>query len=207
MFLQKIDAGIYGVNCYILADDKNMMAAVIDPGGDADKISAIIEENDLTLKYIILTHGHADHIAAVIELKNKYKSEIIIHAMDSELIKDSSLNYSVQMGMDAVGFEADILIHDNDKIEIGEIVLNVVHTPGHTKGSICLTTDDIMFTGDTLFAGSMGRTDLHGGSEDQMKKSLRKLKNLENDYTILPGHGPASKLSKEKLTNPYLVNS
>ncbi len=207
MFLQKVDAGIYGVNCYILADDKNMIAAVIDPGGDAEKISAIIEENELILKYIILTHGHADHIAAVKELKYKYKSKIIIHAMDNELIKDSALNYSVQMGMHAVDFEADIFVHDNDKIEIGDIVLNVVHTPGHTKGSICLITDDIIFTGDTLFAGSMGRTDLHGGSDDQMQKSLRKLKNLEKDYIILPGHGPASNLSKEKLTNPYLLNS
>lgn len=207
MFLQKIGAGIYGVNCYILGDDKNMVAAVIDPGGDADIISSIIEENDFTLKYIILTHGHADHTGAVRQLKEKFQSEIIIHAMDNELIQNSNLNYSVQMGMDEVNFEADILVHDNDKIELGDIVLDVIHTPGHTKGSICLITEDIMFTGDTLFAGSMGRTDLHGGSDDQMQKSLRKLKSMGQDYTILPGHGPASKLSKEKISNPYLLNS
>lgn len=207
MFLQKIGAGIYGVNCYILGDDKNMIAAVIDPGGDADDIAALIEENEMTLKYIILTHGHADHTGAVRQLKEKFQSEIIIHAMDNELIKNSNLNYSVQMGMDEVSFEADIHVHDKDKIQIGDIVLDVIHTPGHTKGSICLITEDIMFTGDTLFAGSMGRTDLHGGSDEQMQKSLRKLKSMDEDYTILPGHGPASKLSKEKLTNPYLLNS
>lgn len=205
MLLEKIPAGVYGVNCYILGDEKTNKAAVIDPGGDADKIINFLEENEIELQYIILTHGHGDHIGGVNDLKNKYNVPVCLHEGDSIMIQDSNINHSAAMGGGAHEFKADQLLVDGEILELGELKLEIIHTPGHTKGGICVKVENLLFTGDTLFANSIGRTDLEGGDYEEIIKSIKnKLMILDEDTTVLPGHGPASRIGIEKLTNPYI---
>lgn len=204
MFLEKIEVGVYKVNCYIFADEDNLKAAVIDPGADFHNINSVLEENGFDLEYIILTHAHGDHIGALKELKQKYNAKVVIHYMEKEILENPDFNFSKQLGMKEISSFADILLHDNDYIKLGDITITAVHTPGHTKGSMCLIVDEVLFSGDTLFSGSMGRTDLYSGDSNLMKNSLKKLSQLNINYTVLPGHGPATTLEYEKKVNPFL---
>ncbi len=204
MFLHKIVAGIYGVNCYILGDEETSKVAVFDPGGNAEEILDIIREKGLTLAYVILTHGHGDHIGAVKELKEKTGAKILVHEDEKNILNNKDNNLTALMGMDAVEIDADEYLKDGQTIQLGNLDLEIIHTPGHTPGGMCIKVKDLLFTGDTLFAGSIGRTDLTGGDYDTIMKSLEKLGNLEDDLTILPGHGPASRIGIEKSVNPYM---
>ena len=204
MFLEKLEVGVYKVNCYIIADEDSSKAAVIDPGADFEDINLVLEENGFDLEYIILTHAHGDHIGALNDLKLKYNPKIVIHYVEKEILENPDLNFSKQLGMKEIFSSADVLMHDKDELYLGDIKIKVIHTPGHTKGSMCLIVNEVLFSGDTLFAGSMGRTDLYSGDSSKMKDSLNKLKRLKFNYTILPGHGPSSTLDYEKKTNPFL---
>ncbi|SDK55943.1 MBL fold metallo-hydrolase [Natronincola ferrireducens] len=205
MFLERTEVGVYGANCYILADDKTNEAAVIDPGGDADKIVKILKDNELQLKYIILTHGHGDHIGGLRELKQKTNAPIYIHRDDLYLLQDKNKNFSALMGGPEIEMEADAFLEDGDVLKLGDLTLKTIHTPGHTRGGICIHVDNILLTGDTLFANSIGRTDLDGGNHQQIIQSIKeKLMILQDDTTVLPGHGPASKIGIEKTTNPFI---
>ncbi|SHH14028.1 MBL fold metallo-hydrolase [Tepidibacter thalassicus] len=203
MFLQKIVAGVYGVNCYILGDEQTKKCAVLDPGGSLDEIIDIVENNEFKVDYIILTHGHGDHIGAVKELKQKTNAKILAHE-DEKFILNSSKNNLTHMMGGAFEIEADEYLKDGQIVKIGNLELKIIHTPGHTPGCICIKVDDVLFTGDTLFAGSIGRTDLPGGDYDTILDSLDKLSNLDDNLKVLPGHGPASKISVEKSKNPYM---
>jgi len=204
MFLESIGRNKYGINSYILADENNKSAIVIDPGVNYESIMYTLKENKFVLKAILLTHGHCDHIADVLKLKEKTQAPVYSHVKDNELLMHAELNYSKDFGMGNLEFSADELVRDGDELNFDGIKLSVIHTPGHTKGGVCYLCGNIMFTGDTLFAGSMGRTDLYGGNENHMNASLKKLATMSDNITVYPGHGPKSTMKIEKETNPFL---
>ena len=171
-------------NCYLLVS--NGEAAVIDPGGGTKNILKEIEESEAKLKFIILTHGHWDHTLAALKIKKETGAKILLHELEREFIKPAPYRNEVS----GAGFKIDKLLKDGDEIKIGNIVLKVIHTPGHTKGSICLLGENEIFTGDTIFKDDYGRTDLKGGSEENLKNSLKKLEKIFHPkMKIYPGHG------------------
>lgn len=205
MFLERIPAGIYAVNCYIIGDEKTKKAAVIDPGGHVDRIIEILEKNDFKLEYIILTHAHADHIGGVQELKDKLGIPLYLHKDDLYMLKDSNINLSAILGGPIVETETDKLLEDGDILELGELKLFIIHTPGHTKGGISIQVDRFLFTGDTLFANSIGRSDLEGGDQEKLIDSIKnKILTLDEKLTVLPGHGTATTIANEKANNPFV---
>ncbi len=203
MFLETFEVGIYAVNCYIVADD-NKVGAVIDPGGNVDKIKKLIDKRGLDIKYILLTHGHGDHIGAVEQLKNKTGAKVAAHKKEKEILNDKDKNLTGCMGVEHISFDADEYFSDGDIIKVGELKFEVIHTPGHTPGGSCFRLGDYLFTGDTLFTGSIGRTDLFGADPSKMENSLKRLKSIDEDLKVLPGHGRASSLEFEKERNPYM---
>ena len=204
MKIEKIVEPYFGENMYILIDEETKKCAVVDPGGASDKILNYIKRNSLELEYILLTHGHGDHIGAVNTIKSKTNAQVVAHNDEQELLNNNRKNLSYSMHCGPQELNADIYVHDKEKLELGNLKLSFIHTPGHTKGCMCIRVNDDMFTGDTLFAGSIGRTDLYGGDYKQIEKSLRKLAKYEDKVKIHPGHGPSSTLGIEKMSNPYM---
>lgn len=197
--------GELGVNCYIPYCEQTRQCVVIDPGGSVDRILGLIKENNLQLKYILLTHGHFDHIGAVNELKEKTGARVAVHPEDSEMLMDPAKNLSSFVGGEPINVSADIMVEDGMELQVSNIKLQVIHTPGHTKGGVSYLGDGVIFTGDTLFAGSIGRTDLPGGNYRILIKSIReKLLVLDDNLVIYPGHGPSSTIGNEYASNPYL---
>lgn len=204
MKIEKIVEPYFGENMYILVDENTKKCAVIDPGGAKDKILNYIKSNSLNLDYILLTHAHGDHIGAVNYIKSKTGAKVVAHSEEKELLLDNRKNLSYSMHCGPQEVDADIYVNDKDKLDLGELRLSFIHTPGHTKGCMCIRVNNEMFTGDTLFAGSIGRTDLYSGNYKQIEKSLKKLAKYEDNVKIYPGHGPSSTLGIEKVSNPYM---
>lgn len=205
MIVERLQLGVYGTNCYIIGCEETKAAAVIDPAGDVEKILAKAKELKLKIKYIILTHGHGDHIGGADELRKEAQASLMIHGEDEALLLDASKNYSSNLGMENVELKPDRLVEDNEIIKVGELDIRVIHTPGHTQGSICLQVEDNLFSGDTLFKGTIGRTDLFGGSSEAIIESLNnKLSKLDDDVKVFPGHGPLTMMGKEKSVNPFI---
>lgn len=205
MKLNQLTVGQLGVNCYIVSCEDTKEAIVIDPGDNAEKILEKIDRENLQLKYIVNTHGHADHIGANNMIKNKTNALIVIHADDAPMLGNPKLNLSVYIGASITSDDADIILNDGDSITIGNVSLSVFHTPGHTKGGICLLAEGTLFSGDTLFAESIGRCDFPDGSMTDLINSIQsKLMNLPDGVKVYPGHGPTTTIGWERNHNPYL---
>ena len=205
MIFEALEAGIYGANCYIAGSEETKEAAVIDPGGDFEKIDAKINALGLTPKMVILTHYHGDHIGAVQEFIDKYGTKVYIHEEDAKALNDSSMNFSKSMFGKGISIEADVKLKDGDIITLCELKFEIIHTPGHTKGGICIKVGNIMMTGDTLFNGSIGRTDFPGGSFEEIIKSIKeKIFKYEDDTVIYPGHMSPTTIKREKQYNPFV---
>lgn len=201
----RIPVGIYAANCYIVYSESTKDGIVVDPGGDVDVILNIIDENNLKIKYIVLTHGHADHIGGVIGLRNALKISVMIHECDGEILVDGNKNLSNIMAMGTIEINPDILIKGGEIIEFGDLKAEIIHTPGHTFGGISIKIEDSIITGDTLFSGSIGRTDLLGGDYNTIMDSIKNKIIVYPDETIVyPGHGPSSTIGKERALNPFL---
>lgn len=206
MMFRSLEVGYMGVNCYLVWCEETRRGAVIDPGADADRILRLIREEEIMVEYIINTHGHIDHIGANEQVQEATGARIAIHELDAPMLTDAGLNLSSLMGAKLVGPPADILLKDGDRIKIGKTVeLEVMHTPGHTRGGICLNGGGVIFTGDTLFAGSVGRSDFPGGSHTDLVQAIReKLLSFPDDTSVYPGHGPYSTIGYEREHNPFL---
>jgi len=205
MFLKHLQVGHLGTNCYIIADEKSKIAAIIDPGGDANEIINTVTKAKLIVKYIILTHGHGDHIAALKEVKEATDAKIAIHELDAHMLYSPESNLSTLLGNGFTQPSADIKLIGNEEFNLGDLTLKIIHTPGHTPGGISIQVDNVVFTGDTLFEGSIGRTDFPGGSFDKLINSIKdNLLILEDDTKIFPGHGEPSTIGYEKNMNPFL---
>ena len=198
MEVKVLQVGPIGTNCYILEDEKARAAAIIDPGDEAGRILQVIEDDGVDVKYILLTHGHYDHTTAVPQLhKALPQAEIYIHRADA--------NGAGSQLFPLAGQIPDLKFYDEgDTLALGDMTIQVLHTPGHSKGSVTLKVGDVLFCGDTLFAGSCGRTDLAGGSYAEIMASLKKLGQLHGDYHVCPGHDVTSTLERERRSNPFL---
>ena len=198
MQVKVLQVGPIGTNCYLLEDEKAHVAAVIDPGDEAGRILQVIKDDGVDVKYILLTHGHYDHTTAVPELHQALpQAEIYIHKADA--------NGAGSRLFPLAGQIPDLKFYDEgDALTLGELTIQVLHTPGHSKGSVTLKVGDVLFCGDTLFAGSRGRTDLAGGSYDEIMASLKKLGELPGDCHVCPGHDVTSTLDRERRSNPFL---
>jgi hydroxyacylglutathione hydrolase len=201
--IERLVVGPLAGNCYILKSGVDL--AVIDPGGDAEMILAKVQELGGTVRYVIDTHGHVDHIAANREVVEATGAELLIHQLDAGLLRFPDQNLSSLMGMNLSSPAPSRTLKEGDKVVVGEAELTVLHTPGHTPGGICMLGSEYAFTGDTLFVDSIGRTDFPGGSDEQMQASLNKLQTvLKKDTVIYPGHGEPGRFGRALLVNPFL---
>lgn len=198
MIIKAIPAGIYGANCYIISDEETKEAVVLDPGGDAPVLINAIEKMGVKLKYILLTHGHIDHVDAVEDLKKKYNVPFYIHEEDEVMMMNGAYVYGKLS-------KADGYLTEENKFTFGKYEIKCIHTPGHTPGGVSFLIEDKVFTGDTLFQGSIGRTDFEGGDYNQIISSIvNKIIPLGDAVEIYPGHGPKSSVRFEKTRNPFL---
>ena len=193
-----LQVGPIGTNCYLLEDDGTGKTAIIDPGDEAGRILKALEEDKAQVEYILLTHGHYDHTTAVPQLHRALPgAKIYIHQADA--------NGAGSQLFPLAGQVDDLLLYDEgDRLPLGSLTIEVMHTPGHSRGGVTLKVEDVLFCGDTLFAGSMGRTDLPGGNYGEIMASLRRLGELEGDYHVCPGHDVTSTLERERRSNPFL---
>ncbi|MCL5774438.1 MAG: MBL fold metallo-hydrolase [Firmicutes bacterium] len=192
MLIETLVVGFLENNCYILADEDSRSAVIIDPGDNEEDILKTVNEKKFKVEKILLTHGHPDHVGAAEAASSETGAPVYIHDEDKKLFK----------------IKAQKPVAENDSITFGKYTIKVLHTPGHTPGSVCFLADGKLFSGDTVFAGSVGRTDLPGGSYRDIMKSIKeKILPLSDDVEILPGHGPSSSIKEEKRENPFLVDA
>jgi len=204
MLLYSLEAGAFAANCYLAACEKTRHGILIDPGAEAERILRMVREKEITVDYIACTHGHIDHIGAAAAVKRALNAPLYIHQADSGMLRHPH---------DALGFygdkaepaEPDGFLEEGGELPFGSVTLKVLSTPGHSPGSICLQGEGILFSGDTLFAGSIGRTDFPGGNFAQIISSIKtKLLVLPEETVVYPGHGPATTIGEEKRYNPFL---
>ncbi len=192
----------YASNSYLVSSGTE--GAIIDPSAEPNEVARALEMCGVTLKYIILTHGHFDHMLYLDELRREYSAELCIHALDAPNLADSTKSLFMMIGYPTRVFApAEVLLADGDEISVGDETLRVIHTPGHTPGSVMLGFDDVLVTGDTLFDMSVGRCDFPGGDADALSRSIFKIYDTFDDAHIYPGHGAASNLEKQKKYNPF----
>ena len=205
MIIKKLAVGPIMANCFVLGCDETKEAAVIDPGDEPDRILHTLAESNLTVKLIINTHGHFDHVGANQRLNEVTGAPILIHPLDAPMLSQLA-NSAAAWGMSADNSPPpDRELQEGDDVTFGKIVLKVLHTPGHTPGGISLHTDNEVFVGDTLFAGSIGRTDFPGGNFDTLKESIqKKLFTLSDGTKVYPGHNQPTTIGVEKRTNPFV---
>ncbi|HAK89198.1 MAG: MBL fold metallo-hydrolase [Nitrospirae bacterium GWC2_46_6] len=203
MLIKSVTVGPLQVNCFIIADEKSKKTLVIDPGDEPDRIMDIINGNGLKVEYIICTHGHFDHVGAVSDLKKETGAKVLIHKDELE-IYDAAKDMAALWGYDLDPLpDPDVLANDGDIIEAGDLRFEIFHSPGHSPGGMCLYGHETAITGDTLFAGSIGRTDFHGGDINKLKESFKRLMSLPEGTRVLCGHGPETTIGREKRENMF----
>jgi glyoxylase-like metal-dependent hydrolase (beta-lactamase superfamily II) len=201
MKLKALPVGPIGTNCYFLLDEKTNKAAIVDPGDEAQRILNTFPLKGVDVEYILLTHGHYDHTTAVPDLKEALPdAKVYIHEADANGAGSKLFPLAAQI--EDLNFYGE-----GDELPLGELTVKVLHTPGHSPGSVVLQVKDVLFCGDTLFAGSCGRCDLRGGSLPQMMQSLKRLYDLPGNYHVLPGHDTLSTLDKERQGNIYMMQA
>ena len=194
MRIATFQLGALGTNCYIVIDEQAKTCAIVDPGASGEAVADWLKNEDLQPKYVLLTHGHYDHVGGVAALRARY-ADIPVYVHEA----DTHLTPTLTKGLEWTHFYGE-----GDVLTVGSISLKVLHTPGHTPGSVCLQAEDVLLTGDTLFADSCGRTDFPGGSWSRMMDSLIRLANLSGDFRVLPGHMEDTTLERERKHNPYM---
>ena len=201
MKVSVMQVGPIGTNCYLLQDEESGLLAVIDPGDDWERILHQVKKAQGEVKYILLTHGHYDHTTAVPDLVKALPGvQVYIHQADANGAGSQLFPLATQV--------KDLNNYDEgDTLSLGSLTIKVLHTPGHSKGSVTLKVGDVLFTGDTLFCGSCGRTDLRGGSYEEIMVSLKRLGELEGDFHVCPGHDRTSTLERERKYNPFLLEA
>ncbi len=200
MTIQVIQVPPIGTNCYLLKDDETGKGAIIDPGGDGASISSLAAQMGMTPVAILLTHGHYDHTGGVAELLREYPDlPVYLHPKDAEMMKD------IASLVPDIG--PTVAYGEGDQVPVGNLTVQVYHTPGHTPGSVTLEVGDVLFTGDTLFQGSCGRTDLAGGCTEDILASLKRLAQMEGDRKVCPGHEGCSTLEQERKSNYYMLHA
>jgi len=210
IFVRQLEVGKLGVFCYIVGDRERMEGLIIDPGGSPMKILQAVNEENIRIRFVVNTHAHSDHICANKKVLRETGAKLVIHELEGRsLTRFHKKLFNLLLGGGSSP-PPDVLVHDGDTVEIGDSSLMVIHTPGHSKGGICLYGDNNLFTGDTLFVGGIGRTDLPGGSMKILLNSIRKKLLVLPDETIIwPGHNygasPSSTVMEERLYNPFLT--
>ncbi len=204
MNIMQFCVGIVGTNCYIVYDENTKEAAVIDPGDNAPSILKAVRDEKLSLKYILLTHAHFDHILAAHEIIKETEAKYVVPEADTWLLNRDNMGIFRSEARGYIEDVPDIKAREGTEISFGGITASYMSTPGHTPGSCVIKIGDTLFTGDTLFSGSCGRCDLEGGNYREMLSSLKRLYELEGDYKVLPGHESVSTLEHERKYNPYM---
>lgn len=200
--LKKFVVGPLETNSYIFGDEGSGEVVLIDPGGESNKINKFIKADNLKLKYVINTHGHGDHIGG----NSDFDVDVLIHKLDKDFLESPFLNLSASFGAQVSSPKASRFLNDGEKIDIGDVYLEVIHTPGHTPGGICLRYDNLIFSGDTLFFEGVGRTDIPNASWEALMDSLKnKLMQLPDVCKVYPGHGSETTIGHERKNNPFLV--
>jgi hydroxyacylglutathione hydrolase len=204
--IQKYMVGMLMANCYIAWSQADGQGVIIDPGGWRPEIAQFIADQGISIKAILLTHGHFDHIGGLNEARALTGAPVYIHEDDADCLSSPGKSIAALMGGMTARFEpAEGLLRDGDDIVIGDhLTFKVIHTPGHTPGGVCFLSDDVIFTGDSLFYASIGRTDFPGGSYPQLIASVKKLMTLDDALTVLPGHGENTTIGFERTHNPFI---
>lgn len=198
MIIKGFPVGMLQENCYIIIDENTKEAVAVDPGDEGQKLIKVITDLGCQLKAILLTHGHSDHIGAVVELKDKFNIPVYINEKEIESMENDNTVFGNLP-------KCYSFINDGDILNLANMNIKCIHTPGHTTGGMCFLINDSLFTGDTLFQGSVGRSDFYGGNHGQLIKSIKdKLLVLDKSINVYPGHGPSSTLRYEALRNPFL---
>lgn len=204
MKIESVIVGPIQSNCYIVYDEKSLDAMVVDPGDEPERIIDVIEDRKLRVNYIICTHAHFDHIGAVPDIKEKTGAKVVMHKNDLELYLNAK-DQAALWGYDLEPLPSpDMFVVEGDELVVGSLKFKVLHTPGHSPGGICLYGEGIVLTGDTVFAGSIGRTDFYGGSIEELKKSFRRIVSLPLSVKIFPGHGEFSTIEEEKEMDSFV---
>lgn len=195
----------YGTNTYLIWDDTSKEAAIIDPAAPSKNLIEEIKNRKVSLKYLISTHGHGDHIGGNKSIDDNFNVKKCIHADDANSLTDPNMNLSTFWNSELIAPQADIILKDGDELFLGSNKMHIIHTPGHSRGSVCILTENLLFSGDTLFAEGIGRTDLPGGDYATLINSIKtKLFTLDGKIKVLPGHGPDSTIEDEKVGNPFV---
>ena len=194
----------FTANCYLVCDEDTKDAFLVDPGAYGIRQSEYIKSQGVNLRYILLTHGHYDHMLGVKHFKEDFAAKVVIHKEDVPCLSSPLKSLAITHGLNFPKTEADVIVSDGDVLSFADSEIEVIHTPGHTKGSICYKLSDMLFTGDTLFRGTVGRTDFPGGSYKEILASVQKLAGLEGDFRVYPGHEGTTTLENERINNPYM---